>query len=221
MITLPPYEKDRTLYHKLPLKDRWIFNKLEICERFGYEPYGPCGTPMPAGTYCVRPIINLLGMAEGGFFKKVVKEGGVTLVPSFMWTPWNTGMRSWVEYIDDEISSALIQTNWDENTQTERYMEQLKHNAHPLPDILNGISRYMFVEYLGDTIIDIVPRHMEEDARDFVINVYKKFDPSYKLDDNVWRNSGHYNQLMQRVQGKDGSYSWLEIDVFTPRKIYK
>jgi hypothetical protein len=219
MITLPPYEKDRTLYHKLPSKDRWIFNKLEICERFDYKPYGPCGTPMSAGTYCVRPIINLLGMAEGGFFKKVVKEGGVIFIPSFMWTPWNTGTRTWVEYVDDEISSANVQVSWDENTQTERYMEQPKHNAHPLPDILKGISRYMLVEYLGDTVIDIGPRHLGEEPKESVIEDYKKFDPDYKLE--LYKDKiGQYPTHMKRVQNDNGSYSWEELDIFAPRKIY-
>ena len=219
MIILPPYEKERTTYHKLPAKDRWIFNKLEICERFGYEPYGPCGTVMPAGTYCIRPIINLLGMAHGGFFKKIVKEGGSVNMSGYVWTQWETGTRTWVEYINDEVSSANVQISWNEQMQVELFKEQPAHEAKPMPDILKGISRYMLIEYLGDVVIDISPRHLGEEPKESVIRDYKKFDPNYTLEfhqDKI----GQFPTHMQRVQNDNGSYSWIELDIFIPRKIY-
>jgi len=220
MITLPPYEKDRTLYHKLPAKDRWIFNKLEICERFGYGPYGPCGTPMPAGTYCVRPIINLLGMAHGGFFKKIVKDGGYVNMSGYMWTQWETGNRTWVEYVDDKVSSANVQVAWDENMQVERFMELPADKANPMPDILKGISRYMLVEYLGNVVIDIGPRHLSEEPKESIIRDYRKYDPMYELEfhkDKI----GYYPVYMKRIQYENKGYGWEELDVFAPRKIYQ
>lgn len=218
MIVLPPYIRDQVTYNQVPKKDRWIFNKLEICERFGYEPYGPCGALMPAGTYCIRPIINLRGMGQGGFSKKTVREGAAINKPGYVWTQWETGMRSWVEYVNDEISSALKQVGWDEHMQLERYVEQPRDKAHQLPDILKGISRYMLVEYLGDTVIDIGPRHLIEDAKESIIKDYQKFDPSYTVE--YIGKRGHYAPHMKRIQHDNGSYSWEELDTFVPRRIY-
>jgi hypothetical protein len=60
---------------------------------------------MPAGTYCIRPIINLLGMAQGGFRKMTVKDGHIIYdLPGYCWTPWDNGKRMWSEYINDTLS---------------------------------------------------------------------------------------------------------------------
>ena len=219
MIVLPPYMRDYNAYHLIPEEDRWIFNKMEICKRFGYEPYGPCGSRMSAGTYCIRPIINLGGMAKGGFWKEIVKEDKIIWKPGYCWTPWETGARSWVEYIDGKVSSALKQISWDENTQLERYIECPANKAQPLPDLLQDISRYMLVEYLGDIVIDVGLRHMDEDAKDSVIQDYKKYDPKYNP--QTEGKKGHYAPHMKRVILDNGSFGWEELDVFIPRKIYK
>ena len=220
MIVLPPYGRDYEYYAELHEEDRWIFNKLEICKRFGYKNYGPCGIPMPIGTYCIRPIINLNGMSAGGFTKKIItKEGTMICKPGYVWTKWETKMRSWVEYVDNKVSSALIQVNWDEKTQQERYMELPADKAHPLPKQLQNISRYMLVEYLGNIVIDIGPRHMNEDAKEIVIEDYKKFDPTY--DPITDGQLGHFAPYMKRIQYNDRSYGWKELEVFVPRKIYK
>ena len=220
MIILPPYQRDVTLYDQLPKKDRWIFNKLEICDRFGYEQYGPCGISMPKGTYCIRPIINVNGMATGGFWKhEITKENDTMIKPGYVWTKWETGTRTWVEYIDDEISSANIQIGWDENTQLERFAEQPANKAKLLPDILKGISRYMLVEYLGDIVIDISPRHLGEEPKESIIQDYRKFKPDYSPDPTY--KIGYFPTHMKRIQHDNGSYSWEELDIFVQRKIYK
>ena len=221
MIVLPPYGRDHEYYAELPEEDRWIFNKLEICERFGYKNYGPCGTPMPRGTYCIRPIINVNGLAAGGFSKEIIrKDGAMICKPGYVWTEWETGTRSWVEYLNDEVSSSNIQVGWDENTQLERFMEQPPAKAKPMPDILKGISRYMLVEYLGDVVIDIGPRHIGEEPKESVIQDYRKFDPNYRLEfykDKI----GYFLTHVKRIQNEDKTYSWEDLEIFVPRKIYK
>jgi len=223
MITLPPYIRETVSYHKLPEKDRWIFNKMEICKRFGYEPYGPCGTPMPLGTYCIRPIINVMGMAKGGFWKcKVIRKGVIpkeATRPGYLWTKWETGPRQWVEYIENEVSSSQIQIAWERTTQMERYMEQSTSQAHPLPNILRGISRYMLVEYLGDVVIDIGTRHMNEEAKESVVRDYQQFDPTYTY--STEGKEKCYQPYMKRLQNKDKSYTWEVVDKYIPRRIYK
>ena len=221
MIILPPYQRDPSSYHQVPEEHQWIYNKMEICKRFGYKPYGPCGTRMPVGEYCIRPIINVNGMAKGGFYKHIVRKDGETVLkPGYVWTPWESGTRSWVEYLNDEISSSNIQVEWDENTQLERFMEQPRAKAKPLPDILKGISRYMLVEYLGDVVIDIGLRHLGEEPKESVIQDYRKFDPDYDYITKSGYRTDYFPTQMKRVKHEDGSYGWEECDVFAPRKIY-
>ena len=44
---------------------RWVFNKLEVALRFGYDA-GPACTPVPKpNDYIIRPIYNLYGMGIG------------------------------------------------------------------------------------------------------------------------------------------------------------
>ena len=217
MKVFPPYSKDYELYFQVDEEDRWIFNKLEICRRFGYGPAGPCGTKMPTGTYCVRPIINVLGMGQGGFWKhRVFKDNDRVNRPGYCWTPWSDEPRAWVEYVDGKVSSALRQISWDEGSQRERYIEWPADKAHPLPKQLKNISRYMLVEYLGDMIIDIGPRHMSEDAKLSVVADYKKFDPTYDVEAN-----DTYAPHMKRITLDNGGYGWEELEIFVPRVIYK
>jgi len=190
MVTFPPYIREIDAYWKLPEEHRWIFNKLEICKRFGYESYGPCGARMPIGTYCIRPIINLGGMANGGFSKHEVFEHETLGVcndsvdkPGYCWTPWTDEFRAWYEYVDDECWYAQKMVKYDEGTQLE-YAEPDTEKME-LPEQLKGISRYMVVETLGDTIIDIGPRHTFEDAHHEIVDDYRQFDPNWEVPPSV------------------------------------
>ena len=158
-------------------------------------------------------------MSAGGFTKEVVTKAGTRIFkPGYVWTKWETGKRSWVEYVNGNVSSALIQVSWDEKTQQERFVELPANKARPMPDQLQNISRYMLVEYLGDTIIDIGPRHMSEDAKEIIVKDYRNFDPTYEAPTEG--KMGHFAPYMKRVQHKDESYGWEELDMFIPREIY-
>ena len=187
MKVFPPYSKDYELYFQVDEEDRWIFNKLEICKRLGYKPAGPTGTPMPAGTYCVRPIINVLGMAKGGFRKVEVKDDGYIIrdLPGYCWTPWDDGLRMWSEFINDKCVAAQRTATFNKHTGVETFVEVHPSKLMEMPEQLKGISRYMLIETIGDTIIDIGPRHMSEDARPSTVNDYKKINPMWEPPDYV------------------------------------
>lgn len=220
MITLPPYISEIDCYFQLPPEHRWIFNKLEICERFGYKPYGPCSVSMPIGTYCIRPIINLNGMSTGGFWKKTITKDGIKIPkPGYVWTVWSDEPRSWCEYVNDKISSAEMQVSWNEATQMETYIEYPVKKCPPIPDELKGISRYMIVERLGDMIIDIGPRHIQSEGRQSIIEDYRNFDPDYNPTHVPIGFIQYTKRLLNR---RTGSYSWDDLpDMIQPRKINK
>lgn len=219
MLLLPPYQKDKDTYHVLPKEHRWIFNKIDICQRFGYEPYGPTGTPMPAGTYCVRPIVNVLGMARGGFKKVTVKEGYIIDdLPGYCWTKWDDGKRAWWEFIDDKCVGAQRTNTFNEMTGVETFVEVHPSKLMKMPEQLKGISRYMLVETIGDTVIDIGPRHMSEDARQSTIDDYKKFYPDWEPPEHV---EFGISEMLRVYNPKTKMYSYEERQIMHPWRFSK
>lgn len=178
MITLQPYIAEVESYHLLPLEHRWIFNKLELAERFDAGPCGPVGTWMPRGEFCLRPIMNVGGMARGGF-KKIVIEAARGIVHDpcgYCWTPWQDDFRRYTLFINDEFFARSGTVEIIGDIEVSKPLDERME----LPKQLRGISRYMLVETLGDTIIDVGPRHMSEEMHEEVISDYRKTDPSYE-----------------------------------------
>ena len=203
MITLHPYISEVDAYHLIPQEDQWIFNKLELCQRFGYGPCGPVGTWMPRGEYCIRPIINVAGMARGGFRKHTIDaDRGILHKPyGYCWTPWTNALRSYRRYINDE---------WFSTRTVKIFKGGIEHfvsddTPKELPAMLKGISRYLLVESLGDTIIDVGPRHPFMEMRQEVIDDYRTIDPEYQTPD-----SGHFGYQPRMARVSDGKWMTLE-----------
>ncbi len=204
MITLHPYISEVDAYHLVPLHHRWIFNKLELCERLGNGPCGPIGTWMPSGEYCIRPIINVGGMARGGFRKHIVAaHRDIMHEPhGYCWTPWTDALRTQIAYIDDE---------WVYTRGTEKLEDGIEYCVdggppRELPEQLKGISRYMLVESLGDIVIDVGPRHIVEEMQQEVIDEYRnRFDSEYQPPDG-----GHFGFQPRMRNVFDGRWSHLE-----------
>jgi hypothetical protein len=183
MITEAPYISDREVYHKLPRADRWIMNKLTLAESLGYA-CGPTGMIVPAGDYCVRPIMNLYGQGAGGYFKETVAPGvprNFQSLPGYFWCEWFPGDHIWVQYIDDVpvIYSENPVVGGVMRSSVVRNSDGAAVTAPALPASLQGISKYMMLEMLGDKIIEVTPRFMLSNARQWVINAHKVIDPSY------------------------------------------
>lgn len=179
MITLPPYVYDKDIYHLIPEVDRWVVNKLALAEKLGYV-CGPCGTDAPNGRYCVRPMMNMYGNAEGGFYEYTVLDQSpvsrrIPNHPGYFWNEWFVGGFTFTEFINDvAVASQEAFTNED------GYNEFQPTNTHLImPNILKGLSRYMLLEGLGSQIIEASFRHMPGSARQAIIDDYKTIDPTY------------------------------------------
>lgn len=170
-----PYISEWSVYGKTPAQHRWIYNKLDLCERLG-QPAWPVGSRVPAGEYCVRPIMNIQGMARGGFRKVTLNnEGFIQDCVGHVITPWTDAPRSWHLYVNDEPFSSQTTVEFDGELET-----MIEHDpTFPLPEPLRNISRYMLVETLGDVVIDVGPRHMVEEMKQAIVDDYRQFDPDY------------------------------------------
>jgi len=164
MLNLPPETEELESYPLTPEKDRWIFNKLLVAERLGYD-CGPSGVPMTKpGSYCFRPVMNFMGNSYAGHFK--FEFDGVNqpeIIPGWFWCEWFDGDHEWVEFTDGNA------VNWyhtaalpdrPRNAQGRRKWE--RHNApviNKVPAIFNGISKHLLIEHIGGKIIELAPRH--------------------------------------------------------------
>lgn len=201
MIILPPYEYDSGLYHKVPLEDRWIFNKLAVAERMGYD-CGPSGTfPVEHGRYCLRPTNSIQGMGYGGWYDiNYAGEGADLMRPGYFWCEWFEGEHSFVEYVNDRFSAGLAGT-MDEATELLYFYEM---EAVPLEPEFRDISRYMLVERIGGKVIEASTRLMGPTARHKIMEQYRKIDPTY----DPYVEYGNY--AMRRVTNTAGGYEWID-----------
>lgn len=176
MMIEDPYAYEGWLYEKTPPEHRWIFSKIGLGQKLGY-PAGPVGMKVPAGVYCVRPDINLQGMAKGGFRRVVLDEPGYIHEPvGHCWTLWSDEPRSYNVFIDDVCFKRQVLDYKDGNME---YFREVEPDML-LPDPLRGISRYMMVETLGNMVIDVGPRHMVDEMWPEVVEDYRQFVPDYE-----------------------------------------
>jgi hypothetical protein len=121
--------------------------------------------------------MNITGMGSGGFKRVVLdKPGWIQKPTGHIVTRWTDAFRSWHLYVNDVPFSSQTTIEFDGEIET-----MIEHDpTFPMPRELMGISRYMLIETLGDTIIDIGPRHMVEEMKQPVIDDYRQFDPDYQ-----------------------------------------
>jgi len=159
MIDLPADIEERAAYPLVDRADRWIFNKLRLAERLGYS-CGPSGVDAPAGTYCLRPVMNLAGNSMGGTLK-VIADGtpeSLPYLPGYFWVTWFNGEHRWTDYTDDvpvyECYGTVSGRRLDYDYRTTGF------GAPALPPFLQGLSKHLVVESIGNKIIEVAPRHM-------------------------------------------------------------
>ncbi len=174
-----PYELDHVHWPLMDPEDRWILNKMDMLLKLGVEA-GPCGTFAPKGDICIRPLMNLFGNAGGGFFKVAHPGGRVRNRPGYFWTPWVDGPHTWTFYLLDIPQWAALVTLQDDDRAT---VEELLVGLHPVPTQLLGISRYLGIERIGNTLIEVSPRHAHQEGRQNIIDDYAIQNPNWdKLD---------------------------------------
>ena len=88
---------------------RWLFNKLEVSLKLGYD-CGPAGVPITkAGNYIIRPIYNLYGMGIGAHKKYLDPDKhGDDMIhhkhipPGYFWCEWIDGTHHSVDFMKQD-----------------------------------------------------------------------------------------------------------------------
>lgn len=158
MIINRPNMHDYEAYLMLPAEDKWIMNKLAIAEKQGLQ-CGPEGVPIPEGEWCIRPQMNLRGGGLPGVFKHTAGPNGMNNTPrvpgGYFWCEWLTGDLHGVDYLND-VPIKSYGGPFDQDGNITDYGP--RGFMPELPDWLKNKAKYLTVEYIGNTIIEVTPR---------------------------------------------------------------
>lgn len=144
---------------------RWIFNKMELALKLGYNA-GP--TPMPvskSGEYIVRPIYNLSGMSAGAKIMTLEKGKVYDFLPSYFWCERFIGDHISVNYVWQ--GSRLIPTHTSigetdfNNLSRFKKWTKIEHKDFELPNWMSSLRfvQNINIEFINGKIIEIHLRH--------------------------------------------------------------
>jgi hypothetical protein len=205
MLVLPPYDYDREIYTKLPPELKLFFNKLWFSEQMGYA-CGPVGVRPPLGKkYVIRPIYNLYGNGEGGFYEwdMTANPMAPNNHPGYFWCEWFDGPSKFTEYVNDVPVATM------EAAAGDRHDYSYNNDHIVMPDFIKGLSRYTLLESIGGNIIEASFRHMGVNARQESIDDYKQFDPEYDPKGIEFGINTHYVKLPAPAFKIEGHY-WAD-----------
>ena len=169
-------DEDYQAWDKYP-NYRWVFNKLDIALRLGYQA-GPACVPLPPIPHyfkaIVRPIYNLYGMGIGAKVHKFVPEVDNDFIvnhgcipPGYFWCEYFEGTHYSIDY-KSTTSPAGSLFRWEpfhammgKNTEKDLTRFNSWTSVEPpkmlLPDFINKIMDvdHLNIECIDDKIIEI------------------------------------------------------------------
>ena len=176
---------------------RWLFNKLELSSRLGYN-CGPACVPVKkTGYYIVRPTYNLYGMGIGAhkkFFN--VDLHGEAMIhhkyipPGYFWCEWLDGTHYSIDFIKNgsrwEPFCCMKGTHFSTDNLTkfkEWEVTDPTFSFDILPEWVHDIEteKYLNIETKDDKIIEIHLRSGNDVAWSY--NVGTKIIPVWKGED--------------------------------------
>ena len=162
---------------------RWVFNKLEVAMKLGYD-CGPAGVPITKdGYYIIRPIYNLYGMGIGAKKKylslKDDSEGMIYhkhIPPGYFWCEWFEGKHHSVDYkYGNQILAVRGYRTSDILTKWDKWEKVTQDFSIPPKLHMLKSKRWLNIEFIEDEVIEV---HYRNDP-DFEFN-NKEFLPVWE-----------------------------------------
>lgn len=146
---------DDAIWPSVDPEDLWIYDKLILSRKLGYN-CGPSGVKVPhAGLYIVRPITNLEGMGVGAEIKWI-NEDTYHLVPAgYFWCEVFEGRHLSVDYVfGDQV--LCVEGIRDKHDPLYKWQEWKKVDDHiPLPEVLASLPyKNINCEFVGGNLIE-------------------------------------------------------------------
>ena len=173
-------------------EDLWLFDKLIVSRRLGYN-CGPVGTMVPhPGRYIVRPCVNTPGMSRGAkiTFIELDTLDHPDCHPGFFWCEVFKGRHISVDYLDGQQILA-VEGFREKNDPLYRFSKWQKiDDIIPMPKLLSNLKgKYnkINVEYIDGKPIEFHLRHNPDFIHDNTVAypVWKNETPISSLYTNT------------------------------------
>lgn len=181
----PWYYDDDKAWLEIDPDDTWIFDKLIISRKLGYE-CGPVGVAVKKpGNYIVRPCVNFCGMGLGAIFVNIEKET-LHLPPGHFWCEIFKGRHLSIDYNYGEQILCVegLRNNFVTELTKWSAWRKVNKKLNPPKDILEVLKKYEYsnCEFIGGKLIEI---HLRRNpnfyyAKEEYIPVYNRATPCPK-----------------------------------------
>jgi len=145
------YEEDA--WATLAPEDIWVYDKLILSRKLGYN-CGPVGLDVPTpGWYIVRPIMNLMGLGYGA--EKVWIDNVTDDLPiGYFWCEWFNGRHLSIDYFKQK---PILSVEGFKDPDELMYWDAWRkvENTIPFPSILEHIPYdYINCEFIDGKLIE-------------------------------------------------------------------
>jgi hypothetical protein len=154
LVVNPKDYEDWAAWLDCEVEDLWVYDKLILSRKLGYE-CGPVGTDVPRpGRYVVRPITNMLGMGKGATLE-ALNEDTDFLPTGYFWCEEFKGRHLSVDYIDG-VQVLCVEGFLEEGNDLVKWKswEQVKDQVS-YPSILGKTFHHVNCEFIGDKLIEV------------------------------------------------------------------
>jgi hypothetical protein len=190
---------------------RWIYNKLELSIKLGYDAGPACVPITKTGNYIIRPIYNLYGMGIGSHIRKIdiseakLMENHALIPPGYFWCEYFEGDHISIDFKRTKSPSGSIFAwkifhamqgieNKKELTKFEKWI-RIELTDILLPDFLNEIDcPYLNIEMIGNKIIEV---HLRKGNQ---VLYGQKIGASVTP---LWRGQEHYINSDRYIENED------------------
>jgi len=155
---------DCDVWPDLDPDDLWIYDKLIVAKKLGYNA-GPAGVSVPKSDwYIVRPITNIRMMSRGAYRSWLTPESDNFIPDGYFWSEIFSGDHISVDYHhgQQDLTVRGIRTS----NRLDRFYSWHKVNlTMPLPNILQDIAEkheWINVEYIGGHAIEFHLRYNDD-----------------------------------------------------------
>jgi len=144
--------------------DIWIYDKLILSKKLGYN-CGPAGVaPKKAGDYIVRPCVNFRMMGHGASIKHLTPDDHDKVPDGYFWCETFKGRHLSFDF--ENGKQVLAVEGFRKQTRLDRFFKWQKcDDVLKLPEFLVKITqkyRWLNVECIGKNIIEVHLRYNDD-----------------------------------------------------------
>jgi len=175
--------EDKDVWNQCPVDYLWVYDKLILARKLGYQA-APAGIPVPrADWYIVRPITNIRMMSRGAQKQWLTPDDTDRVPDGYFWTQWFEGRHTSVDFHWGKQHLA-VEGFRDNAHRLDRFSSWKKiTDTVPFPPVLENlgkISEWVNVEYVGHHIIEVHLRYNDDFSNHSGHTIYP-----------VWRDEPH------------------------------